>query len=89
MKKSCFIHGGLKSEKNETNVVLINQVECSINGSNPCEVHCQVPNRPNTCQSSTKLNSFFPQPIHRAPGALCDMPMQVNCAKHRGRKVEK
>jgi len=53
-----------------------NQVECSINGSNPCEVHCQVPNRPNTCQSSTKLNSFFPQPIHRAPGALCDMPIQ-------------
>ena len=41
-----------------------------------------MPNRPNTCQSSTKLNSFFPQPIHRAPGALCDMPLQVGDTKY-------
>ena len=52
-------------------------VECSLNDTNPCEVHCQVPNRPNTCKSSTELEALFAEPIFRSPGAPCDMKLEV------------
>ena len=55
-----------------------NMVECSLNDTNPCEVHCQVPNRPNTCKSSTELEALFAEPVFRSPGAPCDMKLEVN-----------
>ena len=54
-----------------------NMVECSLNDTNPCEVHCQVPNRPNTCKSSTELEALFVEPVFRSPGAPCDMKLEV------------
>ena len=58
-----------------------NMVECSLNDTNPCEVHCQVPNRPKTCKSSTELEALFAEPVFRSPGAPCDMKLEV-CSKY-------
>jgi len=57
-----------------------NQVECTLKDASPCQIHCQVPKRPETCKSSTELESLFTEPVYRPFGAPCDMLIEEKFA---------
>ena len=54
-----------------------NQVECTLKDASPCQIHCQVKDRPETCTSTEKLESLFAEPVYRPYGAPCDMVIEV------------
>ena len=55
-------------------------VECTLEDASPCQIHCQVPNRPETCKSSEELISLFEEPVYRPFGAPCDMVIEKEYA---------
>ena len=57
-----------------------NMVECTLKDASPCQIHCQAPNRPETCQPSDQLDSLFPEPVYRPFGAPCDMVVEEEYA---------
>jgi len=50
-----------------------NQVECTLKDASPCQIHCQVPKKPETCKPSDELKALFSEPVYRPFGAPCDM----------------
>lgn len=57
-----------------------NLIECTLKDASPCQVHCQVPNRPETCKPTEDLSALFAEPIYRPYGAPCDMIIEDTLA---------